>query len=291
MSSPTPGPGPGPSSAPSNTDASVPSTPRAEGEGDAPPSPFTPPPKAVLQSIGKSLDVTALQEQVAALQAELKAKNDKIAAWEQCMTELFHSVMLSPEMNEIYKGECTELVRQALASVEQITDVHYVDCSFPSVQAEAPRIQLEEWVSLQNSEWSLKWSPPWSMQVSLEGTQFVQFNVHIRMNDFKVRGRLRVRANNDLSSIGLSFVTLPRFRISTECSVKWGSLPLPLQTYIESVVHQEFTRWLNDEMVVPHEVVINPPGFQPKQGLTDDDLKAAQAAAMVAKSYAAAHES
>lgn len=92
---------------------------------------------------------------------------------------------------------------QALQSVEQIEKVHYVECSFPSVPSEVPRttrgtrarfplhlpppspvlrcptqhshpshsqapyIQLERWTSLDESEWSVRWAPSWSVQATL----------------------------------------------------------------------------------------------------------------------------
>jgi hypothetical protein len=49
-------------------------------------------------------------------------------------------------------------------SLEQIDRVRYVDCSFPSVPSEAPRLSLDLWHSLSASEWQLRWAPSWSMQ-------------------------------------------------------------------------------------------------------------------------------
>ena len=80
------------------------------------------------------------------------------------MRTLVYCVMLSPEMNDIYKQECVDLLQNTLVGVEQVTDVHYVECSFPSVPSEAPRLQLELWDSLEHSEWSFRWSPSWSIQ-------------------------------------------------------------------------------------------------------------------------------
>ena len=88
----------------------------------------------------------------------------KVSMWEECMRTLVYCVMLSPEMNDIYKQECVDLLQNTLVGVEQVTDVHYVECSFPSVPSEAPRLQLELWDSLEHSEWSFRWSPSWSIQ-------------------------------------------------------------------------------------------------------------------------------
>ena len=92
-------------------------------------------------------DVDMLQQQLAAMQAELCASRKMIGMWEDCMRQLAYSVMLSPDMNDIYKQTCTQMLRDALSSVEQVQRIIYVDASFPSVPAEAPHLSLQKWVS------------------------------------------------------------------------------------------------------------------------------------------------
>jgi hypothetical protein len=104
-------------------------------------------------------------------------------------------------------------------------------------------------------------------------------------------GRLKLRARPDFSSIAMSFLEMPKLRLRTECTVSWGAVPLPLQTYIETVVKQEFGGWLSRNMVSPHELEINPPSFQPKQGLTEEDVEKAIRAVTLARHYSAVHES
>eukprot|EP00965_Chrysotila_dentata_P254151 6211779-Pleurochrysis_carterae.AAC.2 len=72
------------------------------------------------------------------LQEQLAAANAKIAMWERCMQQMMNCVMLSPDMNDMYKEECAALIQQALSSLEQIEQVHFVECSFPSISAEVP---------------------------------------------------------------------------------------------------------------------------------------------------------
>ena len=98
-------------------------TPRAEG------SPLTPalngahkpastpggPSKTPLSS-----DVATLQQQVATLQGELTASNGRLQMWEDCMRQLANSVLLSPEMTDMYKTSCVELIHEALSSVESV---------------------------------------------------------------------------------------------------------------------------------------------------------------------------
>ena len=55
------------------------------------------------------------------------------------MQQLVHCVMLSPDMNDMYKIECTNLLKDTLNGVEQIQAVRFVDCSFPSVPSEVRR--------------------------------------------------------------------------------------------------------------------------------------------------------
>ena len=231
-------------------------------------------------------------ETIAMLREQLAAAQGRASMWEQCMSAFTNSILLSPEMNDIYKEMCSSMLTTALQSVDAIQQLHYVECSFPSVPSEAPDLVLERWGSLDDSEWSLQWCPSWSMQVSVEGSYYVQFKCLVSVSDLKVySGRLRLRASADLSTIVLSFSELPRFSLKAECSVSWGSVPLPLRSYIEESVYDEFSRCLNEYMVAPNELVIKPPSFQPKQGLSDEDLEKAIRAVKLARQYTAAHES
>lgn len=235
--------------------------------------------------------IAALRQEVQLLQNKLRTSEAKVAMWEECMQQLVHCVFLSPDMNEMYKSECSAMLRDALATVDQIQAVRCVDCSFPSVPSEAPHIQLERWESLQDSEWTVRWAPSWGVQIAVEGQQYLQFNLMLRLFDFRVSGRLKFRASPDLSTIAMMFVQQPKLRLKTECSVSWGSVPLPLQTYIETVVQDEFQRWTRENCVTPHELVINPSSFQPKLGLTDADVERAERAVSLARELSAIRDS
>ena len=100
-----------------------------------------------------------LEERIALLERNLDAANQKNAMWEQCMRALVGCVLLGPEMNQVYRDFCSELMRDALGSVEQIQTVRYVECSFPSVPAQSPSIKLHNWNSLSESEWQVKSKP------------------------------------------------------------------------------------------------------------------------------------
>lgn len=231
-------------------------------------------------------EVAALRQEVARLQLLLQASEAKVAMWEECMQQLVHCVMLSPDMNDMYKTECSTMLRDALKTVEQIQAVRFVDCSFPSVPSEAPHIQLLRWESMQDSEWQLRWAPSWSVQVAVEGQQYLQFSLTLRLFDLRLSGRMALKMSTDLSAITMSFTQPPKLRLKTECTVSWGSVPLPLQTYIETVIQDEFQRYVVDNVVSPHEMTINPESFQPKKGLTDADVKRAIEAVGLARAIA-----
>ena len=95
---------------------------------------------------------------------------------------------------------------------------------------------------MQDSEWTLRWAPSWSVQVAFEGSHYITFSMIMRLFDFRMSGRMKVRMANDISSVSISFVQPPKLRLKTECSVSWGSVPLPLQTYIETVVQVRVAR-------------------------------------------------
>jgi len=199
------------------------------------------------------------------------------------MQQMVHCVILSPDMNDMYKSECAQILKNALNTVQQIQAVRFVECSFPSVPSEAPHIQLHRWETLQDSEWQIRWAPSWSVQVMVEGLQYLQFTLMLRLYDFRVSGRLKFRASPDLSTIALSFVSLPTLRLKTQCQVSWGTVALPLQTYIETVVQDEFQRWIRDNVIAPHELMLNPSSFQPKRGLSDADVQKAIRAVALAR--------
>lgn len=56
--------------------------------------------------------VAALRQQVAELQSRLRASEAKVAMWEECMQNMCHCVLLSPDMNDMYKDYCSDLLRE-----------------------------------------------------------------------------------------------------------------------------------------------------------------------------------
>lgn len=249
--------------------ASPATTPRSPAKGD------------VHADDGDVGSAAALRARVAALEARLQLADARNAMWEECMRALVGSVLLGPEMNQMYRDFASELMSDALGSLEQIQTVRYVECSFPSVPAESPVIKMKHWDSLSASEWSVEWKPSWSMAIALEGSHYVSFKLLVRITDFRIAGSMCVDAAADLSSISISFASMPTFELNVDCSVTWGSLALPIQAYIESTVKEEFARFVEARLVAPNAMTICPSCFQPRSDLSDSDVqKAAQAAAL-----------
>jgi hypothetical protein len=60
-------------------------------------------------------DLQKLQKQVFDLQELLRASEAKVAMWEECMQTLMHSMLLSPDMNDMYKTVCVDLLQEVHA--------------------------------------------------------------------------------------------------------------------------------------------------------------------------------
>jgi len=86
-------------------------------------------------------------------------------------------------------------------------------------------------------------------QIAVEGSHYVGFRMLLRIHSVTMAGTLRVNSTTDLRTIRLSFVEQPQMQMSVECTVAWGSLPLPLQNYIGDTVVEEFRAWFNRQMV------------------------------------------
>ena len=95
-------------------------------------------------------------------------------------------------------------------------------------------------------------SRAWRLQVALEGWYHIQFSLMLRLDQLEVSGRMRFRAKPDFSSIILSFVSLPSFKLRAECTVSWGVVPLPIQEYLQTAVREQMKAWLVEVSVATH---------------------------------------
>jgi len=197
------------------------------------------------------------------------------------MRQLANSVLLSPEMTDMYKTTCVELIHEALSSVESVQRVVYADCSFPSVAAEAPRLALLKWESMDYSEWSVSWKPSWTVQVAIEGSwkpswtvqvaiegsHYIAFQLLLKISEVEISGRLKLSINSDpaFSKISMSFLGEPKMSLKSECTVNWGATPLPIQEYITSAIDDYFKTYVRDTMVAPNAYTLEPPSFSPSK--------------------------
>jgi hypothetical protein len=109
------------------------------------------------------LKILKLQEENRKLRAELDNSHEEVLRWRTMSTNLFNTLILSPENCEFLKKTTTEQMTQALRNVDH--EVQFVDCSFPAALSNAPDLQLVSTENASKSQWNMKWSPNWSVKV------------------------------------------------------------------------------------------------------------------------------
>jgi hypothetical protein len=72
--------------------------------------------------------------------------------------------------------------------------------NFPSVAARAPRLVLTRFESLASSDWTIDWSPPWSVEITIEGKKLIVCHVLVNVSEPTISGELNVNIASDLSS-------------------------------------------------------------------------------------------
>ena len=87
--------------------------------------------------------------------------------------------------------------------------------------------------------------------------------------------KLSINSDPAFSEIKMSFLGEPKMSLKSECTVNWGATPLPIQDYIASAIEEYFKTYVRETMVTPNAYTLEPPSFQPKQGLTDEDVRPA----------------
>lgn len=109
------------------------------------------------------LKVVRLQEENRRLRAEVEKSHEEVGRWRTISTNLFNTLVLSPENCEYLKKVTTEQMTNALRNVDH--EVQFVDCSFPASRTNAPELQLLSTETAEKSQWDLKWTPKWSVKV------------------------------------------------------------------------------------------------------------------------------
>ena len=114
-------------------------------------------------------------------------------------------------------------------------------------------------------------------QVAIEGSHYIAFQLLLKISEVELSGRLKLSISADpaFSKISMSFLGAPKMSLKSECTVNWGATPLPIQEYITSAIDDFFKTYVRDTMVAPNAYTLEPPSFQPKKGLTDEDVRCA----------------
>ena len=149
--------------------------------------------------------VEQLSAQLAATEAALSSAQVQSSHWERCVHDLFNGLLLNPRMNARLELKVSKVLERALTKMENIETVRYVKCSFPSVKAEAPKLSVRRWTSLDESEWEMSFAPSWKIEICLEGRQILPFKILVRIGSIRVTGEMRVSFPPDLMHTLISF--------------------------------------------------------------------------------------
>lgn len=211
------------------------------------------------------------EDKCARLERELAEARQANNEWCMAASSLVNVLLMSPRQNDAYATEVKKILAQALASFE----LKYVDCSFPSTPANAPKVSLVKWHSLDNSEWHLTWAPAWSCEVCVDGSVWTTL---LRVSGVKIDGRLRLSFSSDLTKIALTFADMPTAHVDVSCKVIIGQLPLPIQETMGGLVRDVALRWIRDHLVAPNQIDLT---LAEKKTFSDQDFATAQRAALI----------
>lgn len=182
----------------------------------------------------------------------------KLKEWQNAASCLLTSLALSPEMTDIfYSRSLRALLTSALESLDSIDALQHVECSMPSIAAEAPQIDLVQWHGLHFSEWDVQWTPTsWWVSVSADGSRWgLAFNCLAKVSQISLTTRLRCSFSQDLSAVRVRFTGTPHLDMQVDTTVGWGIVPVPVRESIEQMIRSEIenfmdTRLRNDEGMI-----------------------------------------
>jgi len=254
----------------------------------------SPAPAAPARPARKDADaeVAALRRELAAAVAERDALRGEAARLRAMTETFFNAVVLNPQRNERFAGECRVLLAKAIGKLDFVERLRWIDCSFPSTPANAPTLRCREWRGLGDSVWDVAWAPTWTCDVAVDARHVVKYAMLLRCAGLRLEGAVRVALTPSLDELRCSFVAVPRVETAVECSVTVGALPVPrleLLGIFEDRVRSEFLKWLTAEMVAPAQFVHVEPKAkhrQPGMDLSPDDVRVATEAARAARARA-----
>mmetsp|Transcript_7072 Transcript_7072/g.9914 ORF Transcript_7072/g.9914 Transcript_7072/m.9914 type:complete len:289 (-) Transcript_7072:1452-2318(-) len=220
-----------------------------------------------------------------ALQAELiKARHDN-DEWVRAASALVNALLMSPKQNINYASEVSKLLENALSSLTFVEKVRYVNCSFPSSAGKAPTVRLNEWNSLNDSEWHLSWASSWACEVCVDGRQFgLPFSTLLRVASLRIVGTLKLAFAHNLSNLSISFVSMPDTNLDVTCKLLIGTLPVPIQETMGGLIKDVALRWIQENLVAPKYHTINL--HSRPTHLTDDEIELATKAALIGEARA-----
>lgn len=214
------------------------------------------------------------EDKCARLERELAEARRANQEWCMAASSLVNVLLMSPRQNDAYATEVKKSLETAFASLS--FELKYVDCSFPSTPANAPKVSLVKWYSLDRSEWHLTWAPAWSCEVCVDGR--LSSTTLLRVSGVKIDGRLRLAFSSDLTRLGLTFADMPTAHVDVGCKVIIGQLPLPIQETMGGLVRDVALRWIRDHLVAPNQIDLT---LAEKKKFSEQDFATAQRAALI----------
>ncbi len=202
--------------------------------------------------------VDSLTAQLAEAQWALSEERRQTEQWRRCVREIGNGMLLNARMNAKYVRRVASRLEATLLKLNHIENVKYVNCSFPSVAADAPFLQLLSYNALDSSRWEVAWSPCWSVELCLEGHSFlVPFSVVVRLRSLRLRGEMTMSFPPDMAHAIISFVDTPEVQFEVDSDVSVGAVPMPLKSAVSHKIRAELHKWMASRVVAPQAMRIN----------------------------------
>jgi len=238
----------------------------------------------------KEVDYEAMSKEdlikrVKSMRKEIDGAKSTIAGWEKGVRQILNCIILSPMMNHFYRQKLTTILENVFLGVSSISNVVYINCSFPSIEAEFPNVKLQSWSGLERSTWKVKWKPSWHITARVEGSHYLSFTLNILIRKLSVKGEFNLECAKDLTTVTIWFNELPTIDLQIQTTIVLGILPIPLsimQETLASKIRTAFIGWLKDNLVYPNSLQF--PCLRGYGGLNEEAiLEEAKAAAKVAQ--------
>jgi hypothetical protein len=202
---------------------------------------------------------TVSAAEVQQLRERLAQAEESLRSWRGAATDFTHASCFGPRMCAFLRARMDRVLTETLLTVEGVTSVRWVRCSFPSSPSHAPQMDLVEWQGLGSSTWDVQWAPPWAVQVCLEAKRYIPVTVLVNVQGMALRGRLVAEFASDMSEVALSFVSAPTTHMDIECDVTvsgFASMFLPFEDTIKAMMHSSLHDIITNGWVRPHSTTV-----------------------------------